>query len=50
VPIHRQGEGAIKRAADADDIIAMLGMLDVNAVELPVYASVDLLSTECRLP
>ena len=42
VPIHRQGEGAIKRAADADDIIVMLGMLDVNAVGLPVYASVDL--------
>jgi len=42
VPIHRQGEGTIKRAADADDIVVMLGMLDVNAVELPVYASVDL--------
>ena len=41
VPIHRQGEGAIKRAADADDC-RNLGMLDVNAVELPVYASVDL--------
>ena len=41
-PINRQGEGAIKRVADADDIVVMLGMLDVNAVELPVYASVDL--------
>ena len=34
-PINRKGDGAAKRALDADDVVSMLAVLDVNAVSLP---------------
>ena len=42
VPIHRKGDGVVRRAAEADDIVSMIAVLDANGVRLPTYASVDL--------
>ena len=45
-PINRKGEGVSKRILDADDVLSMLAVLDINDVALPTYAAVNL----CRLP
>ena len=42
VPIHRKGDGVVRRAAEADDIVSMIAVLDANGIRLPTYASVDL--------
>jgi len=41
-PIHRKGDGVVRRAAEADDIVSMITVLDANGVPLPTFASVDL--------
>jgi len=40
--IHRKGEGVVRRSAEADTIVSMIAVLEVNKVLLPTYASVDL--------
>ena len=40
--IHCKGEGVVRRSAEADDIVSMIAVLEVNNVSLPTYASVDL--------
>jgi len=42
-PINRKGvDGAHKRSLEADDVITMLAVLDVNDVNLPTYVSANL--------
>jgi len=38
---HRKSDAAARRIMDADDVVTMLMILDVNNVKLPTYASVD---------
>jgi len=40
-PIHRKGDGVIRRAAEADDIVSMITVIDANGVPLPSFASLD---------
>jgi hypothetical protein len=38
-PINRKGDGAVKRCADADDLVTMFSLLDVHQASFPTFVA-----------